>query len=44
MIFELLKIRNLIQMFFYLKFFKIYTSEILFCPSHHVEQNGENEI
>jgi hypothetical protein len=39
-----LKIQNLIQMVFDLKFFKTYASGILFCSSCHVEQNGENEI
>jgi hypothetical protein len=24
--------------------FKNYTREILFCPSHHIEHNGENGI
>jgi hypothetical protein len=26
------------------KLFKTYVSEILFCSSHRIEQNGENEI
>jgi hypothetical protein len=28
----------------YFNFFKTYASEILFCSSHRVEHNGENEI
>jgi hypothetical protein len=43
-IFGLLKIENFIQMIFIEKFFKIYTSEILFCSSCHIEQIDTNEI